>query len=416
MSRPVRTILLSTLYPSSVRPGHGIFVETRLRELLKGGGVDTRVVAPVPWFFSTHPRYGDYALMARTPARETHRGVDVLHPRYFLPPRVGMHIAPFLLAAAALRAIRRLQREGFDADVIDAHYYYPDGVAAALVAKALGKPFVVTARGTDVNIIADFGLPRRLMRWTADRAAASITVSAALRERLVAIGADPAKILVLRNGVDLERFRPGEPAVARAELGWIEAPTLISVGNLVENKGHHIAIEALARLPGYRLAVVGDGPERQALAELAHHLGVGERVTFTGRVPQERLPVHYGAADILLLPSSREGWPNVLLEAMACGTPVVATAVGGVPEVVASPVAGRLAAARDAASFAAAVREMATAGCDRRAVRRYAEDFGWEPTSAAQLALFTRLAGLAGGAVPAPAGTPGDGGLRRSFP
>lgn len=401
MPPSLRTLLFSTLYPSGARPGHGIFVETRLRELLGSGEVETRVVAPVPWFCSTHPRFGDYARLAATPARETRHGIDVRHPRYFLPPKVGMQIAPFALAAGALPAIRRLQREGFDFDLIDAHYYYPDGVAAALLARHFGKPFVVTARGSDINLIAGYAGPRRLMRWAAGRAAASICVSSALRDALAGIGAERARLRVLRNGVDLARFAPLPPAVARAELGWPAAPTLLSVGNLVENKGHHLAIELLALKgggdaalpPDTRLAIVGDGPERAALAALAQRLGVAARVVFAGQVAQARLPAYYSAADALILASSREGWPNVLLEAMACGTPVVATAVGGIPEVVAAPVAGRLCQARSAEAFAAALADLRRAGIDRAAVRRYAEGFGWAETTQGQLALFAEVLG-----------------------
>ncbi|WP_201744886.1 hypothetical protein, partial [Escherichia coli] len=117
----------STLYPSSVRPTHGIFVETRLRELLKSGRVESRVVAPVPWFPSTQPRWGEYAKFAATPAREQRNGIDVLHPRYLLAPKVGMSSAPLTLALGARAALRQLIDEGFDFDLIDAHYYYPDG-------------------------------------------------------------------------------------------------------------------------------------------------------------------------------------------------------------------------------------------------------------------------------------------------
>ena len=125
-------LTFSTLYPSSVRPGHGIFVETRLRELVSSGEVEARVIAPVPWFFSTNPKYGEYARIARTPTRETRNEFDVQHPRYFLPSGIGMNIAPFTLAMGAIPAVKRLIDAGYDFDVIDAHYYYPDGVAAAI--------------------------------------------------------------------------------------------------------------------------------------------------------------------------------------------------------------------------------------------------------------------------------------------
>jgi glycosyltransferase involved in cell wall biosynthesis len=387
----IRILTFSTLYPSSVRPGHGIFVETRLRELLASGQVDARVVAPVPWFPSVNPRFGEYALMARTPARETYNGMDVQHPRYFLPPKVGMLVAPFLLALGALRAIRRLLNEGFEFDVIDAHYYYPDGVAAALLARWFCKPFVVTARGTDINLIPRYTIPRRLIQWAAAQARMSISVCKALSDELEALGAPSGRLLVLRNGVDLQRFQPLDQALARDELGLRPAPTLVSVGYLIERKGHHFVIEALTRLPQFQLAIVGNGPDRSSLEELAARFGVADRVRFVGNIPQTELPRYYSAADILVLASSREGWANVLLEAMACGTPVVATNIWGTPEVVAAPVAGRLAAERSAAALVDAIVDLHGNYPDRREVRRYAERFGWADTTRGQLELFKSI-------------------------
>ena len=338
--RPIRTLLFSTLYPSSVRPVHGIFVETRLRELLGTGGVQTKVVAPVPWFPSTNPRWGDYAKMAATPAREQRHGIDVLHPRYPLLPKVGMTLAPLLLAAASVRPVRQLIAEGFDFDLIDAHYYYPDGVAAALLARHFGKPFTVTARGTDLNLIPHYALPRRMMRWTAERAAASIGVCAALVDVLRQWGVAEGKLHVMRNGVDLQRFHPRPPAECRRELGLEGGPLLLSVGHLIERKGHHVAIDALPAVrrvhPDARLLIVGEGEERARLLERAAARGVADAVRLVGAVPNERLAAWYGAADALILASSREGWANVLLEAMACGCPVVATRIWGTPEVVAN--------------------------------------------------------------------------------
>lgn len=387
-----RVLLFSSLYPSSERPGHGIFVQTRLRELLATGAIDARVVAPVPWFHSTNLRHGDHARMARTPARETLHGIDTWHPRYLLPPKVGMHIAPFMMAAGAARTLRKIVSEGFDFDAIDAHYFYPDGVAAALLAWWFDKPLVVTARGSDVNLIAQYALPRRMMRWAARRADSTIAVSHALAARMSEIGMPAQRIQVLRNGVDLARFSPQPQAESRRRLGWPDVPTLLAVGNLVENKGQHLAVEALRALPGFRLCLVGDGPQSAALQAQARQLGVADRVLFCGRVEQERLSLYYSAADMLVLPSSREGSPNVVLESMASGTPVVATAVGGTPELVSEPVAGRLTADRSAAQLAVAVRALWAQGIDRQAVRAHASRFGWDETTHGQLKIFRRLA------------------------
>ena len=391
----IRLLTFSSLYPNSVSPNHGIFVETRLRELLKTGEVETRVVSPVPWFFSTHPRFGEYARMAQTPRREEHHGIEVLHPRYFLPPKVGMSVAPLFMALGAIPAIRQLVREGFDFDLIDAHYYYPDGVAAAILAKWFGKPYVVTARGTDLNLIPQYRLPRWMIQWAAQNAQASIGVCSALVDVLRNWGLDPARLYVMRNGVDLTRFHPLPQAEMRRELGVSGSPLLISVGYLIERKGHDIAIDALARLlptfPEARLLIIGDGPERKNLELLAGKLGVENKVFFTGALPNSELAKWYSAADALVLCSSREGWANVLLESMACGTPVVATSIWGTPEVVNSLTAGRLMAARSATALVESLQDLFANPPPRDEVRRHAECFSWDETSRAQRILFSRI-------------------------
>ncbi len=395
-NRPIRTLLFSSLYPSAERPLHGIFVETRLRELLKTGAVHTRVVAPVPWFFSGDKRWGEWGAMARTPRRETRHGIEVLHPRYPVVPKVGMTVAPLLLALSARQAIAQVRDEGFDFDLIDAHYYYPDGVAAAMLARHFGKPFCVTARGTDLNLIPQHRLPKAMMQWTAGRAKASIGVCAALIDVLRQWGVDASALRVMRNGVDLQRFSPMPQEAARSRLGLTAAtPLLLSVGHLIERKGHHIAIQALAELrhqhPTAQLLIAGEGTERPALEKLINDLQLTSHVRLLGNVPNAELVSWYSAADVLILASSREGWANVLLEAMACGTPVVATDIWGTPEVVANEVVGRLVAQRTGPAFAAAIHALLAQQPDRAAVRRYAEGFSWDETSQRQLELFAQM-------------------------
>ena len=392
MSEPIRLLTFSTLYPNAAQPTHGVFVENRLRHLLGSGAVHSTVLAPVPWFPSQADRFGAWAAFARVPRAETRHGITVHHPRFPVIPRMGMTLAPALLYRAVLPALRRLRANGVAFDAIDAHYVYPDGVAAVWLGRALGRPVVITARGTDVNLIPRHAVPRRLIQGAIAGAAALVAVSGALRDALVELGAPPGKVTVLRNGVDLTLFRPPpDRAAARAALG-LAGPTLISVGHLIERKGHHLAIEALASLQGWSLLIVGEGPERPRLEALAARPGIAGRVRLLGARPHADLPALYGAADVLVLASSREGWANVLLESMACGTPVVASDIWGNPEVVRAPEAGRI-VPREAAAIAAGVRALSAAAPDRTATRAYAEGFGWDATTEGQLALFRRVLG-----------------------
>ncbi len=389
----MKVLLFSSLYPSSVRPIHGIFVETRLRELLKTGEVHAKVVAPVPWFPLRAQLFGEYAQFAATPSFEQRNGIDVHHPRYLLLPKVGMNMAPWTMARAALPTLQRLQREGFDFDLIDAHYYYPDGVAAAIIARRMGKPFVVTARGTDLNLIPKYAYPRARILETAAQAGASIGVCRALAETLERLGADPDKLHTLRNGVDLERFAPEPRDAARQRLGLpVHGRLMLSVGHLIDRKGHFIAIDALALLPAeVSLAIAGTGPDRQALEKRAEQLGLRHRVRFVGVVPQAELKWWYSAADVLALCSSREGWANVLLEALACGTPVIATDIWGTPEVVSTPEAGVLMRERSGVALAEAWIRLLMAYPTREATRAHAEQFSWDSTTKGQLELFRSL-------------------------
>ena len=385
----MKVLTFSSLYPNTARPEHGIFVETRLRQLVASGQAQSTVVAPVPWFPFAHPAFGGYSAFARTPRSETRNGIEVLHPRFPVLPKVGMTLAPLLLYRAVVALVERLHRER-SFDLVDAHYFYPDGVAAVMLGRRLGIPVVVTARGTDINLIAEYRLPRRMIRWAARHAAAVISVSRALKEKLLALGADADRTHVLRNGVDYQLFRPLERGPVREALG-MKRRTLLSVGNLLAFKGHGIAVEALALLPECDLVVVGDGPDRGAFEALARQCGVAGRVRFAGSLDQEALAQYYAAADALVLASSREGWPNVLLEAMACGTPVIATSVGGVGEIVTAPEAGIVLAERSAPALADGVRRLFAAFPDRNATRAFAEQFGWDPTTKGQLQVFRQV-------------------------
>ncbi len=391
----MRFLVFTTLYPNAQMPAHGIFVENRLRAFLQrhnadARGNDIRVVAPVPWFPFGSKAFGKYARWAQTPHRETRHGIEVFHPRYFIAPKIGMHSAPQALARCFRAAIKEATQDGWDFDFIDAHYFYPDGVAAATVAREVNKPLVITARGSDITQIAKYPRPRAQILKAALGADAIITVAASLKDELVALGAPVQKIRVLRNGVDLQAFTPGDREAAREALG-VSGPVIVSAGHLIPRKGHELVIGALRQIPGATLLIVGDGAERMRLEHQAKRAGLSARVRFLGPVAPEKMPEIYRAADVLALASSREGWPNVLLEAMACGAPCVASDVGGVAEVIREPAAGRIAHERTPDAMAREINALLAHPPDAVQTRAYAERHSWDETADAMAAIASEL-------------------------
>ena len=386
----IKILTFSTLYPNDQQTTHGVFVENRLQHLLASGAVQSRVVAPIPWFPFKSERFGAHAAFARACRSQTRKGVEILHPRYPIIPKIGMTATPLLMYLSMRKVIRRILDDGYDFDLLDAHYFYPDGVAAALLAREFNKPLTITARGTDLNLIPQYKLPRKQIKWAADRADGIITVCAALAEPLVEMGVPREKVTVLRNGVDLENFIPLDREESRKALD-IAGPTAVSVGWLIERKGHHIAIGMLPHQPDLTLLIAGEGPERPALEALAAKLNVADRVRFLGHVPHNELARIYSAVDFMLLCSSREGWANVLLESMACGTPVVATDIWGTGEVVAAPEAGVLIPERTSQSLSDGIDRLMADMPDRRKTRAYAEGFSWDDTTQGQIDLFGKI-------------------------
>jgi glycosyltransferase involved in cell wall biosynthesis len=165
----------------------------------------------------------------------------------------------------------------------------------------------------------------------------------------------------------------------------------VSVGNLVPLKGHDLAISTLPEIPTLGLWIVGGGPERARLEALAGSLGVADRVSFLGVLPHERMPEVYSAADVLILASEREGWPNVLLEAMACGARVVATNVSDVPHVISCPAAGAWVRERSRSALVQALREVLATPMSREQTRAHAVKFDWQATTQGQIDLFTSI-------------------------
>jgi len=382
----LKILTYTTLFPNNVHPQHGIFVENRLRQIVETGEVSAQVIAPVPWFPFKQEIFGHYGSFARIERLEERFDLSIQHPRFLTIPKVGMHLAPELLFRATVNRVKRSVEET-GAVLIDAHYFYPDGVAAAKIGGALGLPVVISALGSDINLIAQYEGPRTRIVEAARDCAVIIAVSQALKERMIDIGIDADRIHVLRNGVDLEVFSPISTEIARDMTG-IERPTMVAVGNVLSSKGQDVAIRALTLVQNLDLVIVGTGADVPTFQKLAIDLGVVDRVRFVGSVPQAELRSWFSAAEFSVLASMREGSPNVVLESMACGTPVIANDVGGASEIVTSPEAGRLMSARTPEALAAAIEGLRASPPDRKATRAWAENFSWESTIEAQVSLY----------------------------
>jgi glycosyltransferase involved in cell wall biosynthesis len=393
-------VVLSSLFPSSDQPLAGIFVRERMFRVARA--LPLTVVSPQPWFpgqsLLRRWRPGYRPDRARF---ETQSGIEVHRPRFFAFPGVLRRFDGFFMALAVYATMRRLKRAG-RADILDAHFAYPDGYAATRIGRWLGLPVTITLRGTEPRHAADPALRPRLAAAVRD-AARVFSVSASLREVALELGTATERTKIIGNGVDLKHFTSRPRAEARAALGLpADARVLVTVGGLVERKGFHRVIDCLPallpRFPGLHYLVVGgpspEGDWTERLHAQVDALDLRERVHFLGPMKPQDLAGPLSAADVFVLATSNEGWANVFLEAMACGLPVVTTRVGGNAEVVCRDALGMLVAFGDQAALTEAIAETLSHPWDSAAIRTYAEENQWDRRVETLVEEFRAVAGV----------------------
>jgi glycosyltransferase involved in cell wall biosynthesis len=321
--------------------------------------------------------------------------IDARYPRFLSVPGVIKPLDGFTLAASLRRLCRRLEPERFRPNVIDAHLAFPDGFAAVLLGALTDTPVTITVRGHDLNFMRQFPVRWAMTKFALRRAQRVIGVCQALVDAAVEAGAEPGRSLTVSNGVDTDLFHPTDREEARRRLGLpLDRPVVVSVGAIIERKGFHVLIDAVARIPKERrplLAIVGGPGEepdyRGKVDALVERLDLRDDVHFAGAVENHELRPWYNAANLSALASSREGWANVLLESMACGVPVVATDVWGTPECICRPEYGTLVPERTGEAFAHALDEaLHERTWDADALVRYARENTWEAVGARHLA------------------------------
>ena len=379
----MRVLIVTKIFPNAAEPLSSPFNRQQFAALGKRCAVE--VLATIPWFPGARAfaRWSSAGRLDGVPRHETIDGLPVTHPRFVYLPRFLVGSQGLLYAASvAAEALRRRGRF----DVLLGSWAYPDGVAAVALARLLGVPAVVKVHGSDLNVIARMPGAAANLRFALPRARRVVAVSRPLADEVAAFGVPRDRIDVVPNGVDGEIFRPGDRAGARAELGQGGDRTrwILYVGRLEAAKGVLDLLDGFARLaarrPDVRLVLVGDGGARAACAEAAARLG--DRLLVLGARPLAEVPRWMAACDVLTLPSWNEGTPNVLLEALACGRRVVATRVGGIPDVVTGPLVGDLVPARDPAALADALGRAVDMSYDAAEVARTGARGGWAESAA----------------------------------
>ena len=386
----LRVLFVSNLFPNLLEPARGIFNLHQVRHLSKICQV--KVVAPIAWFFIK----GKFAPPKTVPTKEVIDGLPVYHPKAFYLPLIGRSLNPQLFAYSLARLLTQIRQE-FAFDVIFVDWAYPDGCGVAKLAQHLHIPFVASFAGSDANVYLNYYIRRRQILQMTRQASAVTVRSHALKNVLLQHGVADRKIRILYNGVDSARYNPVPRIEARRRLAIdINEKVLVYVGRLSPEKGVSELLAALALLRArqqtrVRLLIVGDGHQREALQQQTAMLHLADSVVWLGWRAPSQIGELISAGDILCLPSHMEGVPNAALEAFACGLPVVATNVGGLPEVVTERT-GVLAEPNNPESFASALTRALQTSWDAEAIRQHATRFDWNENATQLLQILMAAA------------------------
>lgn len=374
-------LTITTLYPNALEPRHGIFVRNRLKAMDHFDGFSRKVIAPVPQCPYIHWISDRYKRYLKMPESEVIDNIEVHHPGYFTLPGMSFFDNANSMAKAANEILAKLYSAPQTPDLIDGQYLYPDGVAAYKVAEKIKKPLVLTARGSDVNYWMQNSKAKEKILEAINYSSKVICVSNALKQSLIEHGVEEEKICVIINGVDPDCFNPN------IEKNPLREEYFLSVGNLVPLKGHHLTLNAFTELPRRRLIIVGDGEQKDTLKSQAASLGLSGRIQFIKHLDQKKLAEFYAGAKATILMSEMEGMPNVLLESLATGTPVIACDVGGVSEIV-NPENGILLNTQDEFELIDAIEKMEDLNFFRSEVSETVTNFRWNDVAQRQYDVY----------------------------
>ncbi len=384
----MRVLIITNLFPNAKQPHAASFNRQQFAAL--GKTCDVKVLATLPWYPGQKllGRFATRKVAQGLPAKECIDGLEVFHPKTLHLPKVGRSISAPLFAVSLLPLVRQYRSR---IDVVLGSWAHPDGCAAVALGKLLRVPSVVKLHGSDINVLATMPGPRRVMKMMLPKADAIISVSSALSEKVAELGVDRERIHLVMNGVDATLFHPRSRAIARQTLGLPEDGTIaLYVGNLVRTKGVEDLGKAFTQIadkaPELRLYFVGEGSSRAVLSP-----GMHQRITLVGSQPLERVALWMAACDLLVLPSWNEGTPNVVLEALASGRRVLATNVGGIPDLLKDDVLGAMVPPGDVPALANALLRESSVSYDEEAIAAGGAHGDWDASAARLKAILSNV-------------------------
>ena len=332
----MNVLAVTNLFPNIKEPGRGLFNLQQFIELKSL--CNLKVIAPLPWT----PSFID-SIYNFIPREESVGGIYTFHPRYLVTPKIGRRFYGYWYYLSIFPLVKQILRE-WPVDLIYATWGYPDCYGAALMARKLSIPLVSRVHGTDVNVGATNPARKTLMKFAFEYSYKVITNSSGLKTGVEKIGIEAEKVTVLSNGVDTNLFKPKDKRICREKLNFDPAKKhVLFIGNLVDVKGVKYLVKAMVFFPeDVVLHILGSGDLEANLKGIARQLRVSSRIYFHGRKPHNEIPNWLSATDVLCLPSINEGCPNVVLESLACGTPVAASDVGALPDLIDNNSKGRL--------------------------------------------------------------------------
>ena len=398
---PVKVLILTDMFPNEGEPASGVFVYELTKALSRKNEV--AVIHPRLWnplgFLASFPkkRRTDGSSDGKGARNRPVNGIEVYRPKLFILPKGDrLFFRSFAFFFAALPLVKRLQRKS-PFDLIHAHMACPAGFAAVLLGIFCGKRVIITAHGSDVHTFPQNVFLRRLVLFALKRAHKVATVSFALKGLIEKMATLQKDISVIRNGVREDAFCPLDKRWCRERLSLpVNRKTVLFVGNLLPVKGVDSLLRAFITVGKSNqadLIIVGKGESAQELKALAKALGIEASVYFVGPVSHDMIPLWLNACDVLCLPSHREGFPTIIVEAFTCGRPVVATRVGGVPEAVINDSLGILIDSNQPDVLAAALNTALAKEWNTQAITAHGRSFSWRTIAEEYQRLYEEMVG-----------------------